>query len=341
MASNRRNQTTATSSRRTRREESDNPCLEIAVTSEELSSLKEWLGFLAAGGDAEASGNAEGDRKAETSARALAEYVEQEGLRGTNVLVALGAVPVFVEAIMEADSKRMLEALMGAVAGSIPGRKTEALRALVAMGHVDDSHRGSIAGSGILGVLAAVAVQSKHPPRVRCLAFEAIGLFASDDDVTDGSDDDDATRQRQRSPADRARRRDEFRKLRAQVLSVGAVDRMVACLDLKKGDADVSLCIAAAGAIARLAPSHDTHPAIRRSRTVARCLTLLRGSHDDTTESQSESQSPPASVAEEVDGDATMMRTGDDDSMEDVGDDFDRSFAWERPALRVLVGIAS
>lgn len=60
-------------------------------------------------------------------------------------------------------------------------KKVSALRALVSISR-SERHRGSVAGSGILGVASAACVAPRTAPRVRALCFEAVGLLAGDDD---------------------------------------------------------------------------------------------------------------------------------------------------------------
>ena len=53
----------------------------------------------------------------------MAEYLENEGERGADIVAACRGVPILVEVILEAESQRMLNALMGACVGVLPARK--------------------------------------------------------------------------------------------------------------------------------------------------------------------------------------------------------------------------
>jgi hypothetical protein len=194
------------------------------------------------------------------------------------------------------------------------------LRALVSIAKFDH-HRASVAGSGVLGIASAAAVAAKSPAALRALCFEAVGLLASDDDW-------------ETSPkAFDERRVAEFVKLRAQALSVGCVDAMVSCLVPSAKPDEVRLCSAAASAIARLAPSADVAPLLLKQNCLSKCLKLLqqREAPKKSTKGSSEEEAAPSEASKHG-----AAEEAEDDEDED---EYDWSFACERPALKVLVGI--
>jgi len=95
--------------------------VQIEITREELRLIQGWLEDAATGSAREHRGL--DDAAARQAAEGLADYVEQEGRRGADVVVACGGVKVLCEVILEAEAQRMLEALMAAVAGALPARK--------------------------------------------------------------------------------------------------------------------------------------------------------------------------------------------------------------------------
>ena len=178
-----------------------------------------------------------------------------------------------------------------------------------------------MAGSGVLGIASAAAVAAKSPAALRALCFEAVGLLASDDDW-------------ETSPkAFDERRVAEFVKLRAQALSVGCVDAMVSCLVPSAKPDEVRLCSAAASAIARLAPSADVAPLLLKQNCLSKCLKLLqqREAPKKSTKGSSEEEAAPSEASKHG-----AAEEAEDDEDED---EYDWSFACERPALKVLVGI--
>lgn len=156
--------------------------MNVSVSRQELDAVEEWLEQVALGSDAEVEGRKREEDTAAFCAERLAEFAEVEGERGADIIVACGGVPVLVEVVLEAESKRMMEALMGACAGVLPARKVAAIRCLVRIGKVH-RHRGAVAGSGMLGIVSAAAVGQRSPPSLRALCFETIGVLASDDDA--------------------------------------------------------------------------------------------------------------------------------------------------------------
>ena len=128
----------------------------VDVTREELRVISSWLEFVGQGSNVEHHGG--DDKMSADASAALADYCEQEGERGADIVAACrcessggkappglppaprwpthvpslalplfarcaSGVPVLVEAVLEMDSQRMLEALMAAVAGALPVRK--------------------------------------------------------------------------------------------------------------------------------------------------------------------------------------------------------------------------
>ena len=71
--------------------------MSVSVTRSELDHLRGALAEVAKGSDAEVDGDTTTDARAARAAQALAEYLESEGDRGADVLMALEAVPVLVE----------------------------------------------------------------------------------------------------------------------------------------------------------------------------------------------------------------------------------------------------
>ena len=117
----------------------------VSVTREELRVLQSALKEASLGSDAEVNGHHAADERAARACQLLADFIDdqQDQDRGADVIVALDGVPILVEVVLEANSKRMMESLMGAVAGVIPRRKVYALRALVEIASVE-RHRGPV-----------------------------------------------------------------------------------------------------------------------------------------------------------------------------------------------------
>ena len=317
--------------------------------------MKECLRVLSSKGESD-----EVELAAADAAKRLTDFVEVEAQnddRGSDIVAALKGVSVLLEAVLNTKEKNgLIQALMGACAGVFPPRKLESLRCLIAISRVS-RHRAPIAGSGLLGVVSAAAVSDRASPSLRAMTFEAIGLLASDDP----GDHDPAT---SRDPVRAA----EFAKLRQQILQVGAVDAMVSCLTPPPtqlegsplavssspqskggsgggiGDAEevrgyqastirstedhVSVCIAAAAALAALAPSPDVTVHLIRSNAVKKCLHLLGHRYHLSRSTRHGAEGAQAADREDQ----------NEEEYDDVNG-FDWCFSCERPALRVLGGI--
>eukprot|EP00240_Pyramimonas_obovata_P007372 CAMPEP_0118949828 /NCGR_PEP_ID=MMETSP1169-20130426/50313_1 /TAXON_ID=36882 /ORGANISM="Pyramimonas obovata, Strain CCMP722" /LENGTH=156 /DNA_ID=CAMNT_0006896537 /DNA_START=399 /DNA_END=865 /DNA_ORIENTATION=+ len=91
-----------------------------------------------------------------------------------DILQSVGAAKLLVDMIMEEE--KMLMTLMLAASGQFPERKVCALEALVELARHPE-HNGSVAGSGILGLVCALALCDKDQPRTRALAFDCIRVL--------------------------------------------------------------------------------------------------------------------------------------------------------------------